>query len=259
MQHTGSSQQINTSPNETDICSSDLINIISYPCPNFREYVERLNEIYLLGITHFLFAGKTKIGKISIAGKGCVSIVLKVKSRNKICALKIRRTDANRDTMGREAYLHKIANSVGVGPKLYSFSKNIMIMEFADGLSIIDWIKRQDISAADVREVVISILKQCYKLDMAHLDHGELSCLDHHVVISNSNTVKIIDFESSSTQRKVCNVTAAAQSLFLSGFISSRIGGLIHLLEREKIIQLLKIYKRDQSKNNFDNVLGIVD
>jgi putative serine/threonine protein kinase len=212
----------------------------------------------LLGITHVLLAGKTKIGKISIAGKGCVSIVLKVKSRNKICALKIRRTDANRDTMRREAYFHEIANSVGVGPKLYSFSKNIMMMEFADGHSIIDWIKRQDITVAEVREVVISILKQCYKLDMAHLDHGELSCLDHHVVISNSNTVKIIDFESSSTQRKLCNVTAAAQSLFLSGFISSRIGGLIHLLEREKIIQLLKIYKRDQSKNNFDNVLGIV-
>ena len=53
------------------------------------------------------------LGKIAIAGKGCVSLVLRAKFLDQtICALKIRRLDANRCSMEREAELHKIANSL---------------------------------------------------------------------------------------------------------------------------------------------------
>jgi putative serine/threonine protein kinase len=130
-------------------------------------------------------------------------------------------------------------------------------MEFIEGLSIVDWVKHHNITAHEVRNVVISALEQCYNLDRAHIDHGELSCLDHHVIVSKSNTANIIDFESSSTQRKPCNVTAAAQSLFVSGLVSNRVNEVVQLIKREKIIQLLKTYKLNQTRSNFDNIIGI--
>jgi putative serine/threonine protein kinase len=250
------SQQNPLYSNELDIYSPELAIIISYPLFNVLQYANLLNEICSLGITHVLPTGSTKIGKMAIAGKGSVSIVLKVKTKGKICALKIRRTDANRETMKREVSMHKIANSVDVGPKLFGFSKNLISMEFIDGLSIVDWVKQQDITSDEVRKVAISILEQCYKLDKAHMDHGELSCINHHVIISKSNTANIIDFESSSTQRKSCNVTAAAQSLFISrGLISNRVNEVLGYTKKEKNIGVLKTYKCNQNKANFDKII----
>src|SRR5919205_328707 len=256
MQSPRLSQQIPISFNELDICSPELASIISYPPFSFIEYTNRLKEICSLGITHVLPTGRIKIGKMAIAGKGSVSIVLKVKTESKIHALKIRRTDANRETMRREVSMHKIANSVDVGHNLFGFSKNLITMEFIEGLSIVDWVKQQDITSDEVRKVAISILEQCYNLDKAHMDHGKLSCINHHVIISKSNTVNIIDFESSSTQRKSRNVTAAAQSLFISrGLISNRVNEVLGYTKKEKNIEVLKTYKWNQNKANFDKII----
>jgi putative serine/threonine protein kinase len=117
-------------------------------------------------------------------------------------------------------------------------------------------VKQQNINADEVRKIAISILEQCYNLDKAHIDHGELSCINHHIIISKSNTANIIDFESSSTQRKSCNVTAAAQSLFIGGgLIANRINEILGCPKKEKIIQILKVYKRSQNRANFDKII----
>jgi putative serine/threonine protein kinase len=248
-----------SSSNEIDIFSHEIANIISYPNLSAKEYFDRLNEISSFGVTHFLPGGRTRIGKINIAGKGCVSIVLKVRTKAKICALKIRRTDANRHSMEREYYLHKIANSADVGPRLFQSSKNLITMQFIDGLSLVDWIRNNDITADEARNLAESILEQCYRLDMEQIDHGQLSCLNHHIIVSNNNDIaNVIDFESSSTTRKPSNVTTAAQSLFLSGRISFRISQLVKVIQKEKIIQLLKTYKRNPSRINFDNIMNII-
>ena len=69
-----------------------------------------------LGITSIILGGKTIVNNVPVCGKGCVGIVVKAKAGSKVCALKIRRTDADRKTMDNEARFHKIANSIGVGP-----------------------------------------------------------------------------------------------------------------------------------------------
>jgi putative serine/threonine protein kinase len=246
------------SNNEIDIFSPAIANIISYPNYCAKQYVDRLSEISSFSITHFLPGGRTRIGKIGIAGKGCVGVVLKARTKDKICALKIRRTDANRYSMKRESYLHKIANSAEVGPQLFQSSKNLVMMEFIDGLSLIDWIRNEDISADQARNLAESILEQCFRLDVAHIDHGQLSRLNHHIIVSNpDHSANVIDFESSSITRRPCNVTAAAQSLFLSGAISFRMNELVKVVQKEKIIQILKTYKRNPTRINFDNVMNI--
>ena len=246
------------SDTEVDISSTEIANIISYPNFSAKEYSDRLNEISSFGISHFLLGGRTKIGKINIAGKGCVSMVLKVRAKNRIYALKIRRTDANRVSMEREYYLHNIANSAQVGPHLFNSSKNVIVMEFIDGLSLIHWIRNEDRSANDARHLAVSILQQCYRLDSSQIDHGQLSCLNHHILVSKSNNAaNVIDFETASTARKPSNVTAAVQSLFLSGIIASRMNQLLNVVKKEGIIQLLKTYKQNPNKINFDNIMNI--
>ncbi|MFZ0742566.1 MAG: RIO1 family regulatory kinase/ATPase [Nitrososphaeraceae archaeon] len=242
--------------------SPHLVDVISYPKFDNNEYFERLNEIRSLGVRYVVWGGRSVLGKIAIAGKGCVSLVLRAKFQDQsICALKIRRLDANRCSMEREAELHKIANSAGVGPKIFGNSKNIIIMEFIDGLSVIDWIKRDE-NVSDSRivlKIIFEILEQCYLLDRAHLDHGQLSYLDYHVIVSGSYEATIVDFESSSTRRRTSNVTCAAQSLLLNGFISKRIDDILSLQnKKERLIYALKLYKSCQTRTNFDKILDLI-
>jgi putative serine/threonine protein kinase len=236
---------------EVDIASPRLVPLISYPRFSENEYNDRIDEMESLGVTSIMLGGRTTINGSRVAGKGQVGLVLRAKIGSKTCALKIRRIDADRKTMDDEARLHKIANGAGVGPRLEGHTKNLLAMEFMDGQSIVDWV--EGAAKSRLRRMARSVLEQCYSLDRAGLDHGELSRLNRHVIVSGNP--RIIDFESASTKRKTSNVTAAAQSIFLHGAVADRVKKNLHA-DREKAIVALKIYKRDQTRANFDAVLA---
>jgi putative serine/threonine protein kinase len=236
---------------ELDIGSPELAPLISYPRFSEIEYRDRIAEMESLGITSIMLGGWTVVNGARVAGKGCVGLVLRAKIGNKACALKIRRVDADRKTMDEEARLHRIANDAGVGPHLEGHTKNLIAMEFIDGQSIVDWVASAP--KARLRVMARSVLEQCYSLDRTGLDHGELSRLNRHVIVSDSPS--IIDFESASTARKTCNVTAAAQSMFLHGAVAGMVKKTLQA-DREKALAALRTYKRDQTRANFDAVLA---
>lgn len=239
---------------ELDIRSPRLIPIISYPHFSESEYKDRIIEMESLGITSIILGGKTIVNGAHIAGKGCVGIVVKAKSRGEVCALKIRRTDANRETMDNEVHLHKMANSACVGPSLEEHTKNLIVMEFVAGQSIIDWVVSNNITESKMWTLAVAILEQCFSLDIAGLDHGELSRPTRHVIVSDRPY--IIDFESASTTRKTCNVTAAAQSLLLYGIVANKVKKIMCNTDKERLIQALRTYKHFHTRANFDAILG---
>jgi putative serine/threonine protein kinase len=249
-----SQQNISFLDEELDIRSPRLIPIISYPHFSESEYKDRIIEMESLGITSIILGGKTIVNGAHIAGKGCVGIVVKAKSRGEVCALKIRRTDANRETMDNEVHLHKMANSACVGPILEEHTKNLILMEFVAGQSIIDWVVSNNVTESKMWTLAVAILEQCFSLDIAGLDHGELSRLTRHVIVSDRPY--IIDFESASTTRKTCNVTAAAQSLLLYGIVANKVKKIMCNTDKERLIQALRTYKHFHTRANFDAILG---
>jgi putative serine/threonine protein kinase len=247
-----SQQNVSFSDEELDIRSPKLVPLITYPHFSELEYKHRIIEMESLGITSIILGGgKTIVNSAHVVGKGCVGIVVKSKMGSKVCALKIRRTDADRKSMDEEARFHKMANSVGVGPHLEGQTKNLIAMEYVPGQNIVEWVacttKNKLCSVARV------ILEQCFSLDAAGLDHGELSRLTRHVIVSDSSY--IIDFESASTTRRTSNVTAAAQSIFLYGIVSIRVRKILGNIDREKVIHALRTYKHFPTRANFDAVL----
>jgi putative serine/threonine protein kinase len=249
-----SQQNVSFLDEELDIRSPRLIPIISYPHFSESEYKDRIIEMESLGITSIILGGKTIVNGAHIAGKGCVGIVVKAKSRGEVCALKIRRTDANRETMDNEVHLHKMANSACVGPSLEEHTKNLILMEFVAGQSIIDWVVSNNVTESKMWTLAVAILEQCFSLDIAGLDHGELSRLTRHVIVSDRPY--IIDFESASTTRKTCNVTAAAQSLLLYGMVANKVKKIMCNTDKERLIQALRTYKHFHTRANFDAILG---
>ena len=228
--------------------------ILAFPKPKDSEIKKRIIELKKLGISHVSFTGPLQIEKCSILGKGYVGMVVLAKKSGKIVALKIRRIDSPRKNMSDEAKLLKIANEINIGPKFIKNSKNFLIMEFIDGEKIIDWAKKSKTKSKQLCPVITNVLRECYLLDNVGLDHGELSTIDKHVIVGkNRNT--IIDFESSSTKRVSSNVSAATQAIFIGTGLAKTIRKKIHVPRRDKIIRLVRNYKKLRTQESFDGLL----
>ena len=227
--------------------------ILCFPKVKESEVKKRLKELKKLGVTHVSFTGPLQIEKCHILGKGYVGMVVLAKKNNEIVALKIRRIDSPRKNMSNEAKLLQIVNKLDIGPKFIKNSKNFLVMEYIDGEKIIDWAKKTETKSQEVRSVLNNVLRECYLLDDAGLDHGELSTIDKHVIVGkNKNT--IIDFESSSTNRKPSNVTGATQGILIGTGLAKIIQKKIKLPPKETIINLIRQYKKNPNLENFEKI-----
>lgn len=235
------------------------ITIVGYPNATKKQVQLRIAQMKKLGINSVSFQGDLKIGSINVLGKGYVGIVVLAKRKQKIVAVKIRRTDSQRKEMKSEAKLLQIANSSGVGPRVITSSKNFMVMEYLDGEKIGLWVKKLKGkgSTSKLKSMIKKTLEDCYNLDKIGLDHGELSSISKHVIIGKSKTT-IIDFESSSTKRRVSNVTSATQGIFIGSGISKYIKKIYKIPPKDKIIDALRNYKQSSSRKNFDILLKIL-
>ena len=115
--------------------------ILGYPNATKRQIKSRINELEKLKVKSICLTGPTTIGNLEILGKGYVGVVVLVKRGNKEVALKIRRTDSQRENMKNESILLKLVNSVNVGPKIIDVSKNFLVMEYIEGEKFSNWIE----------------------------------------------------------------------------------------------------------------------
>ena len=233
--------------------------ILGYPKSTKRQLNSRIKELKKLKIKSVSFTGPTTIGKLEILGKGYVGLVVLAKLGNKQVALKIRRLDSQRNEMKTEAKLLKMVNSVNVGPKLFDYSKNFVVMEFLDGEKIGNWIEslKGRGSSKKLKSTIKNVLEDCFQLDQIGFDHGELSSISKHVIIGDKKST-LIDFESSSTKRRVSNVTSITQAIFIGSGIGKQVQKIYKIPSKEKIINALRTYKQDQTKDSFDNLLKIL-
>jgi len=125
--------------------------------------------------------------------------------------------------MRNEAILLKLVNSVNVGPKMFVVSKNFLVMEYLEGIKIIEWVNalKGKGSAKKLKSTIRNILEDCYRLDQMGFDHGELSNISKHVIVGKTKST-LIDFESSSTKRRPSNVTSVTQAIFIGSGIAKK-------------------------------------
>ena len=247
-----------------DINSPIVQHLISYPKFDHFVYQERIKELIDLGIEEIIFSGPTKIDNLDILGKGHSGIVVKVNTnRGKNLALKIRRSDSPRKNSHEEAKMMIIANILDIGPKLIDLKKDFILMELIDGKKISLWIDEQSncnnlISKQAVKKLINEILEQCYHLDGIYLDHGELTRLDNHIIISYEKKGVIIDFESSSINRKTTNITSITHSLILGGLLAKKIKKILDFKKEDLMVENLREYKREKNRKNFEKIISLI-
>jgi putative serine/threonine protein kinase len=227
--------------------------ILCYPRPGKRELSYRINQLRKLHIDALEFAGGRQIFNLAVLGKGFVGIVTIAYRNQQRFALKIRRIDADRSEMRREAQMLKLANSVDVGPRFLSQSKDFLLMQFIDGQLLPEWLENKT-AKPRIRKILRETLEQCWRLDKVGLDHGELSHAPKHVIIDKRDKVFVLDFETASADRKPANVTSISQFLFISG-LARNVAQKLGRTRKEVAIHALRRYKNARTRENFEKVL----
>jgi putative serine/threonine protein kinase len=227
--------------------------IVCYPMATKTELRKRLVELRKLGIAALEFIGEKQVLNLHVLGKGCVGIVTIAYKDSEKVALKIRRTDADRANMRREAEMLRKANLVDVGPRLLGVGKDFLMMQFVEGELLPKWLEEK-VGKARTKRVLRDVLEQCWRLDVAGLDHGELSHAPKHVIVTAEDNAFIVDFESASVNRRPSNVTSVCQFLFISEF-SPKVAERLGYRDKKTMINALRRYKRDVNRENFEKVL----
>jgi len=231
--------------------------ILCYPRCEQEELERRLEELERLGVHALEFTGEKNVFDVPVLGKGCVGIVVVAYTYSGRAALKIRRVDADRKEMFHEGEMLKRANSIDVGPKLLEISENFLLMELIEGNHFPEWIEslEEREGQSRVRLVIQDVLEQCHRLDEAGLDHGELSNAPKHILVDADDRPYLMDFETASINRRVSNVTSVCQYLLLGSQIAEKVKEKLGKVDEKQLIQKLRRYKRERTRENFENLL----
>jgi len=231
--------------------------VLCYPKYDPEELRRRLAELEKLKIETIEFTGDKKVDNASVLGKGCVGIVVAAYTRTSKVALKIRRVDADRANMQHEGRMLKHANAAGVGPKLLDVTKNFLVMEFIEGKLLPEWIRDLEgtETSANICGVLERILEQCWALDAAGLDHGQLSRAPKHIIVDENDRPCIVDFETASTNRRTSNVTSISHYLFIGSRLAREITQKHDQTNKPQLMDALNTYKRRPTRRNFEEIL----
>lgn len=231
--------------------------VLCYPKSSPIEIENRIEELREFGVKALEFRGKSSAFNVAVLGKGYVGIVAVADLNEVKVAVKIRRVDADRQSLEHEAELLIKANDVDVGPKFIAANKDFLLMQLIEGDLLPDWLEKHRDKIL-TRLLVVDILEQCWKLDEAGIDHGELSKAPKHLLVDEAGKPFIVDFETASIQRRVANVTAVCQFLFAGNSNASKIvGETLGQITKSSLIAALKAYKRERTRENFEVLIKV--
>jgi len=113
-------------------------------------------------------------------------------------------SDAQSTTHLEGTYLDKV-NFFGIGPTVYDYNDEYVIMEFIDGTLIGKWLE-ENTSKDDETIVLNNILIQLEMLDSSGINKFELTNPYKHIIVKENLDIVLIDFERARFSHKAKNI-----------------------------------------------------
>ena len=209
--------------------------------------------VYLLKKNDFLKKLESKgIKNIKYLTKGHRGLLFTGIYKNKKIIIKTKNPQSK--AIGRienEAKWLKKLNKYYIGPKLKFIGDDFFIYEFIDGDFIVDYLRKSN--KKNIKKIIKNIFNQLFVLDELKIDKEEMHHPLKHVIISK-NKHYLIDFERTHYSQNPKNVTQFCQFL-----ISKKVSEILKykkiIIDRNKIIELAKVYKNSPINKNFKKIL----
>jgi len=196
--------------------------------------------------------GLKNIKKFAIGHRG---LLYKASLKKKIVVIKTKKPESEaKGRIANETKWIKILNKHKVGPKLLFSGNGYFAYEFVKGDFIIDFIKKNN--KEDIIKIIKNVFNQIYIMDKLKVDKEEMHRPLKHIIIDKKPV--LIDFERCKITKKPKNVTQFCQFL-MSGSTELLLRQKRINLNKDKIINLAKTYKKEQTKENLNKILSILN
>lgn len=228
--------------------------VLTYPYADEEEVRKRIVELAMLGVRRLVFEGPVELWGLRVLAKGTTSVVVKGEAFRAGVAVKVRRMDANRPSLLAEAERLRLANMVGVGPRLLAASRNFLVWRYVEGLPLEEWALKAE--PEELRVVAGKLIDQALALDSAGLVHMELSRLGDHVLVTPDLDVVIFDFETASTSSSKSNVTQILQGLFIRETETAEKFREALGVTKEAALEAARAYKAKRRREALGKLIG---
>jgi HemK-related putative methylase len=202
-------------------------------------------DLYVYRITkNSLAKGLEKKGikKAEYAAKGRRGLVYRGNYRGRIVAIKTKRPGTVTKPVVNEAKALRIANKLGLGPKLFFATNEFVVYEWVDGSYFGDALLKADKKTK--KSLFKQLFLQAFVLDKAGLAKEEMLRPLKNAVVTPKNKVVLIDFERLHKTKKPNNVTQLCTFAAKEG-----------IAPLKTIRHLAKHYKQNQTRGNFNSLL----
>ena len=150
------------------------------------------------------------ISEVAYLAKGARGVVFSGKYKKKKCAIKTKNVKSKAPAaLQRETDMLKRVNAFGIGPQLYITKSAFVIMEYIEGMKLMDYIQKYP---SQKLHVIIQVLEQLHMLDLQNIEKKELVRPYKHILVRKRIPV-LLDFERATISRRPHNVPQFLQFL----------------------------------------------
>ena len=209
--------------------------------------------VYLIKKSRLLKTLEKKgLKNIKKFARGHRGLLYKANLKQKKIVIKTKKPESEaKGRIANEVKWIKILNKHKIGPKLLFSGKEYFAYKFVKGDFILDFIKKNN--KENIIKIIKNVFNQLYIMDKLKVDKEEMHHPLKHIIIDKKPI--LIDFERCKITKKPKNVTQFCQFL-----MSSNTGILLRQkgikLKKNKIINLAKTYKKEQTKENLNKILN---
>ncbi|MDP3766027.1 MAG: methyltransferase [Nanoarchaeota archaeon] len=212
--------------------------------------------VYLLRKSIFLRKLENKgISNVRYLTKGHRGLLFTGFYHSKKVTIKTKNPQSNAiNRIENEAKWLKKLNKLNIGPKLLFIDSAYFVYDFIDGDFIIDYIKKSNKNY--IKKIIKNIFNQMFVLDKLKIDKEEMHHPVKHIIIGKDKPC-LVDFERTHHSQNPKNVTQFCQFL-ISGHLTGILNKKKININKQKIIQLAKIYKSNPNKATFKKIVDIL-
>ena len=190
---------------------------------------------------------KNQIENLEIIGEGWRGIVYRGKLKGKDLAFKVASEKQFIPNIQKEGKILKTVNRYGIGGKLFLTGEDFIAYQFIQGKPL-----KKVINEKNGKIIISQLLKQARILDKVGINKEEMHRPYTNVLVDNSLKVYLIDFERARQGKNIQNVNQLLQFILTEGY------RYLPPFDREKLIDLAKVYKKSKTEKNFQKILSFL-
>ncbi len=190
---------------------------------------------------------KDQIENLETVGKGWRGIVYRGKFKGKDLAFKVASEKQFIPNIQKEGKILQTVNIYGIGGKLFLTGEDFIAYQFIQGNPL-----KKVINEKNGKIIISQLLKQARILDKLGINKEEMHRPYTNVLVDNSLKVYLIDFERAKQGKNIQNVNQLLQFILIEGY------RYLPPFDREKLIELAKIYKKNKTEENFKKILSML-